>query len=163
VVLHPNTYGSLGVNFHVTWTWVRSMLKNKLGLLMCRVVKASNRPTHPSVHHVRPLRNIRVYSSIFEHILKNIQRICQLRPIANRHVRPSCPYMTSLPPCLSFMTILLMWTKCGRCVCQPTAKWLCHSGPHQATFRPLLYPLWEPAPAYTWCHAAAPWASICQS
>jgi hypothetical protein len=46
---------------------------------------------------VRPLRNIRAYSSIFEHILKNIQRICQLRSMANRQDRPSIrPYITSL-------------------------------------------------------------------
>jgi hypothetical protein len=34
-------------------------------------------------------------------LLRNFQRICQLCPIANGHVRPSvrlsCPYMTSLP------------------------------------------------------------------
>jgi hypothetical protein len=66
-----------------------------------RVAKASDRLTRPFVKE---------YSSIFEHILENIQKICQLRPIANRHVRPSvhpsCPYTMSLSPYLSFMTTL---------------------------------------------------------
>jgi hypothetical protein len=45
----------------------------------------------PSV--VRPLSvrypSVKEYLSIFKHILENIQRICQLHPIANGHVRPS--------------------------------------------------------------------------
>jgi hypothetical protein len=57
---------------------------------------------------VRPLRK---YSSIFEHILENIQRICQLRPIANGQnrlsVRPSRSYMTGLLPHPSSMTTLV--------------------------------------------------------
>jgi hypothetical protein len=43
---------------------------------------------------VRPLSK---YLSIFEHILENIHRICQLRPIPNGQNRPSVrPSVTSL-------------------------------------------------------------------
>ena len=54
--------------------------------------------------------NIQVYLSIFENILENIQRICQLRPIVNGHVRlsvhPSRQYMTGFLLCLSYITTL---------------------------------------------------------
>jgi hypothetical protein len=60
---------------------------------------------------LHPLRNIRAYLSIFEHILENIQRICPLCPITNGHDRPSAhlsrPYTTSLLPHLSSMTTLI--------------------------------------------------------
>jgi hypothetical protein len=60
---------------------------------------------------VCPLRNIRAYLSIFEHILENIQRICQLRPIANGQdrlsVRTSHPYTTGFLPRPSSMTTLV--------------------------------------------------------
>jgi hypothetical protein len=54
-----------------------------------RVVYACVRPSCPSVCpsitsdkvHIRPISK---YSSIFEHILENIHRICPLRPILNR-------------------------------------------------------------------------------
>jgi hypothetical protein len=58
-----------------------------------RVVTAIDGSTRPSVTSnkalVRPLRNIQAYSSIFVHILENIQRICQLCPIPNGQNRPS--------------------------------------------------------------------------
>jgi hypothetical protein len=57
---------------------------------------------------VHPLRNIRAYLSIFKHILENIQRSYQLRPIVNGQNRPfvclSRPYTTCLLPRLSSMT-----------------------------------------------------------
>jgi hypothetical protein len=59
---------------------------------------------------VRPLSK---YLSIFEHILENIHRICQLRPIPNGQnrpsVRPSRPYTTGLLPRPSSMTTLKLW------------------------------------------------------
>jgi hypothetical protein len=63
---------------------------------------------------VRLLRNIRAYLSIFDYILKNIQKIYWLRLIANRQnrlsVRPSRPYTAGLLHCLSSMTTLLQTT-----------------------------------------------------
>jgi hypothetical protein len=54
---------------------------------------ATDIPTRRSVMSnkalIHPLRNIQAYLSIFEHILENIQRICQLRPIANGQDRLS--------------------------------------------------------------------------
>jgi hypothetical protein len=64
----------------------------------------SIRPSCPSDKaYVHPLRNIWAYSSIFKHILENIQRICQLRLIANKHVRPS---ITSLYNVFTPMSII---------------------------------------------------------
>jgi hypothetical protein len=94
-------------------TRIANVMEIFCALLQCRVVTAMDGPTRPSICPfvmfdkalAHPLRNIRAY------FLENIQRIFQLRPIANGHVRPSvrqsCPYTTSLPPCPSSMTTLL--------------------------------------------------------
>jgi hypothetical protein len=79
--------------------------------IVCVSVHPSCLIVHPSNKaHVCQIRHIRAYSSIFEYILENIQRICQPRPIANGHVHssvhPSRLYTMSLPPCPSFMTTL---------------------------------------------------------
>jgi hypothetical protein len=65
--------------------------------------------------HVRHIQkgscpSVKEYSSIFKHILENIQRICQLHPIANGQdwsfVCPSRPYTRGLLPRPSSMTTL---------------------------------------------------------
>jgi hypothetical protein len=70
--------------------------------------------------HVRPISK---YSSIFEHILENIHRICPLRPIPNRQNRPSVcpsrPSTTSLPPNTSDKTTLLFIISL-----EPLLRWL---------------------------------------
>lgn len=91
--------------------------------VVVRVVCASIRltcPSRPKVHPIRlmvhPLReylsifkDIQAYSMNFHVYSKNIQRICS--PCLS--VRPSCPYSTSLPPCLSFMTTLVLELQSG--------------------------------------------------
>jgi hypothetical protein len=79
----------------------------------CLCVHLSVSSVRPSVMsdkvHVRPISK---YSSIFEHILENIHRICPLRPIPNRQNRPSVrlsrPSTTSLPPNTSDKTTLVV-------------------------------------------------------
>jgi hypothetical protein len=84
------------------------MNKTKQGCLCVRpsVSSVCSSVTSDKVH-VRPISK---YSSIFEHILENIHRICPLRPIPNRQnrssVRPSRPSTTSLPPNTSDKTTL---------------------------------------------------------
>jgi hypothetical protein len=79
-----------------------------------RVVTATDRPTCPSVTSDKALvRPLSKYLSIFEHILENIHRIYQLRPIPNGQsrqtrssIRPSRLYTIGLLPRPSSMTTL---------------------------------------------------------
>jgi hypothetical protein len=113
------------------WTWL--VVRNLGGSFVnkhetsnehpsSRVVTATDRRTRPSITSNKALvRPLRKYSSIFEHILENFQRICQLHPISNGQNRPSIrlsrPYMTGLLPRPSYMTTLPSpWTRpiwCG--------------------------------------------------
>ena len=75
-----------------------SALFGSIIMLGCKVVTATDGWTRPSVSSDKALiRPLRKYLNIFKHILENIQKICQLRPIANGHNQPSVrPSVTSL-------------------------------------------------------------------
>jgi hypothetical protein len=74
----------------------------QLGINQIRVTAGLSRRL--TDRHVRPsCPSVKEYLSIFKHILENIQRICQFRPIANGHVRPSITSLNDIfTPCPSF-------------------------------------------------------------